>query len=501
MLLKTRFYIPPLRKESVPRPHLVGRLQNSSGGELVLIAAPAGYGKTTLVSQWLHTYPHAFAWITLDRSMSVPLVFWRYFINALRNAQPQLGEQALVTLERADEESLREALIALLNDLDELSVHNSGAPITLVLDDIHEIDSPLVMKQLSLFLDHLPPALRIVVTARREPPLALARRRASNQLLQLGAEDLLFAEEESRSFFRNTMNLPFEDSTIADLSRSAEGWAGGLQLMALSLQRGGANQPPKRIESLPLHRDVADYLLDEVFARQSDELQTFLVLTSCAPRFCAALCNAIGQRADSQTLLQQVDERNLFLVSLDNHRTWFRYHDLFRRFLLSRFQQLPEQDQHRTRERAAQWLEHAGYIEDALEQVFAISDWDWARRLIDQLAVGQEDRGQQQALQRWTAELLEAQSGHGPLATPVGNSSAEPVEADINDHKLASIEPLTNREQQVMQCVAEGLSNKEIADKLRISLNTLKVHIRNLYGKMGVENRTQALLKVRSEKF
>ncbi len=504
MLLKTRFYLPPLRQHCVPRPQLVERLQHSSGGELVLISAPAGYGKTTLVSQWLHAHPHAFSWITLDKSMSVPVVFWRYFINALRNAQPQLGESALTLLEGTEEGSLQAALVALLNDLDALSVHNRGAPLTLVLDDIHELDNSVLMKQLSLFLDHLPPALRIVATARSEPPLALARRRANNQLLQLGADDLLFAEEESRTFFRQTMDLALEDNLIAKLSHSAEGWAAGLQLIALSLQRERGVPAAQALESIPLHRDVADYLFDEVFDRQPPSLKAFLVLTACVPRFCAALCNAVGELTDSQALLQQVDRCNLFLVSLDNHRTWFRYHDLFRRFLLQRFQQLSEAEQRGARTRAAQWLEQAGYVEDAMEQVLTLGDWSWARRLIEQLAVVDMDRGQQQTLQRWVKALPEDESQ--ALAPEISSLITQASESTNDSETLTGeeppplVEPLTQREQEVMECVADGLTNKQIADKLSISPNTLKVHIRNLYGKMGVENRTQALLKVRTGK-
>lgn len=510
MLLKTRFYIPPLRKHSVVRQGLIDKLNQSSGGQLVLVSAPAGYGKTTLVSQWLHTNPHTFSWLVIDQSQSSPALFWEYVIGALQNAQPEIGQEALQILKEADGQSLEPVVISLLNDLDELcTLNNASEPITLVLDDFHRIEdrdqgqsvTPLV----NLFLDHLPPSLRLVLTTRTEPNLALARRRANNQLLELDVKELAFGSEEARQFIKETMELSLSDEAIQVLCDKSEGWAVGLQLAALALQRSG-DSPESVLQKDSLNRHISDYLFDEVFSLQSETMQVFLVVTACVPRFCAGLCNALLSRQDSLDLLAQLDQLNLFLVPLDNHRTWFRYHDLFRQFLKQRFQEMPLDKVALTYRRAAEWFEASGYLEDALGQYIVLSDWDEALRLIEQMAVDKIQRGLRVRIQDWIKQfpasyqkrlqdkdwLQEISSGE-EAAT---ESAPVTVLDDAEQENSTKVEPLTRRETQVMSLVSKGYPNKQIAAELNISLNTLKVHIRNLYGKMGVENRTQALLKI-----
>ncbi|NIB39068.1 AAA family ATPase [Pseudomaricurvus alkylphenolicus] len=500
----------------MPRPHLVQRLQQSAGGQLVLVCAPAGYGKTTLISQWLHSHPQSFCWLTLDQSLSSPPLFWSHLITALREIEPSVGEEALALLEEG-EPDLQSVVVSLLNDLDQLSVGSSaGQALTVVLDDAHELQDEELLQQLGLFLDHLPAALRVVMTSRSEPPLSLARRRVNNQLLELGVSELEFGEDEIQTFFRETMSLGLDGDAISRLTYKSEGWPAGLQLLALSLQRhpdqnvsdeqpgtSGKEAKAGGRGSRPLNRDVADYLLQEVFAIQSPELQRFLTLTALPRRFCVALANALAEADDSQAQLQTVDRLNLFLVPLDNHGTWFRYHDLFRQFLLQHFSQLPPAEQRKIRFRAGQWLEQAGYLEEAMEQAVALDDWPWIVELLQQLPLGEKDMVR---LQRWINSLSpeRQQQLPEPLQKLIEGKPVSVDESDAGDDlrptelQEPQVEPLTQREQQVMHWLGEGLSNKQIADRLNISINTLKVHIRNLYGKMGVENRTQALLKVRS---
>lgn len=513
MLLKTRFYIPPLRKHSVVRQGLIDKLNQSSGGQLVLVSAPAGYGKTTLVSQWLHANPHTFAWLVIDQSQSSPALFWEYVIGALQNVQPEIGQEALQLLKEADGKTLDPVVISLLNDLDELcTLNNASEPITLVLDDFHRIEdhdqgisvTPLV----NLFLDHLPPSLRLVLTTRTEPSLALARRRANNQLLELDVKDLAFRLEEGRQFIKETMGLSLSDDGIQVLCDKSEGWAVGLQLAALALQRSG-DSPESVLQKDSLNRHISDYLFDEVFSLQTESMQAFLIVTACVPRFCAGLCNALLDRQDSLSSLAQLDQLNLFLVPLDNHRTWFRYHDLFRQFLKQRFQEMTMDKVALTYRRAAEWFEAAGYLEDALSQYIALSDWDEALRLIEQMAVDKVQSGLRMRIQDWVkqfpASYQKRLQGEEWLTAITANDekSAESTTEKPLENKepenAAEVEPLTRRETQVMALVSKGYPNKQIATELNISLNTLKVHIRNLYGKMGVENRTQALLKMNAQ--
>jgi len=391
MLIKTAFYIPPLRPHSVFRQHLIDRLNASLGGQLILVSAPAGYGKTTLVSQWLHAKPHAFCWLTLDSSQSSPGIFWAHIVNALQKVQPDIGADSLNLLDHLEtgvtDLGLEDPVISLLNDLDELCVNNkSNNPMTLVLDDFHRVENSAILNSMTMFFDHLPPSIRVVLTCRNNPSLGLARRRANRQLLEIGERDLAFNFDEGRVFFNETMNLALNDLELKLLFSKSEGWVVGLQLAALTLQ----NNPRRCIEKVSLNRHTSDYLFDEVFALQGDELKRFMVVIACVPRFCAGLCNALvleqnAEEINSTELIRCLDQRNLFLVQLDNHRTWYRFHDLFREFLLQRFSELPALTIKHCHERAAKWFEEGGYLEEAVEQFSLVEDRPSASRLLEQL--------------------------------------------------------------------------------------------------------------------
>ena len=495
MLLKTRFYLPPLRKQSVYRSSLIDRLNASSGGELVVITAPAGYGKSTLVSQWLHHFPHTFAWLTLDNSHNAPLQFWRYILNALQSIQPTVGVEAKRLIEQRGDYQVSDIVISLLNDLDQLSSHSeSNTAITLVLDDFHLLENKQLLSLINLFLDHHPSGIRLVITSREEPPLVLARRRANNQLVALTAKDLAFNLEESQQFFTHAMALELEESSVKTLLKGTEGWVAGLQLAALSLKSGNTHTE-EFVKNTGLDRHIEDYLFEEVFSRQPDEIQCFLIKTSLAPRFCASLSNKITDSTNSQALLIKLEQANLFLVPLDNHRTWYRYHDLFRQFLLQQFQQLSIEQQYGYHAYAADWYEQSGYIEDAIEQHLLSQQWASATTLIQALASEVDNAIDPEQLERWCRylPLSDAKKITSLQAKRSENSSSLTEATSV----IKGAEPLTQREKEVLALVTQGHPNKIIAEKLHISLNTLKVHIRNLYGKIGVENRTQALIKMK----
>lgn len=488
MLLKTRFYLPPLRANNVVRTRLLARLDESSGGSLILVSAPAGYGKTTLVSQWLHSRPQQFAWLSLGREHDVLDVFWRYAIQSLQQIQPQLGREAESIWLESPRRNYASVVISLLNDLDALGERNqSDDPISLVLDDFHLIKNPQILSLFSTFLDHLPSSIRVVMTSRDLPDVNLSRRRANGQLLHLSVEDLRFNDTEAVTFFQEFMALQSGAQTAAALGQKTEGWVAGMQLVALSLKQK-TTQAEALLHTQALDRHISDYLLDEVFGVQSPELQQFLMLSALTPRFCAGLCNAICQRSDGLQVITQLESSDLFLVALDNHRTWYRYHDLFRRFLLQRISQWPDAQRLACSERALEWLEGNGYYDDAVELCLQQALWPQAVRLLNSDWVQAEVAYQQKRL-HWLEQIPEPVLKRDAELSV----SAEPV---AEETLPTGIEPLTRREQAVLQLIGEGLSNKAIAEQLHISLNTLKVHIRNLYGKIGVENRTQALLKI-----
>ena len=490
MLLKTRFYLPPLRANSVVRDRLLQQLEDTAGGSLLLVSAPAGYGKTTLVSQWLHLKPQQFAWLSLGPEHDVIEVFWQYAIQSLQQIQPRLGREAQAVWLGSPRRNYSSVVISLLNDLDALGEHNqSDDPITLVLDDFHYIKQPQLLALLNTFLDHLPSSIRVVMTSRDHPELNLSRRRASGQLLQVTAEELRFDVTESLAFFHNTMSLPQADDLVVRFSRKTEGWVAGLQLVALSL-KNQALDAEHLLGTQSLDRHVSDYLLDEVFRKQPEPLKHFLVLSALAPRFCAGLCNAMGHRQDSLQLITDLEGSDLFLVALDNHRTWYRYHDLFRQFLLQIGLQWPQGEREQYCQRAVNWLRENGYYADAMELCLQQEDWHQAQALLNDEWLQMEEDARQKK-DYWLSRLPQKFRGGAGVSQP--EVSQEP-----ENNESAVLEPLTRREQAVLDLISKGLTNKEIADALFISPNTLKVHIRNLYGKMGVENRTQILLKVKS---
>ena len=246
MLLKTRFYLPPLRKNGVVRTGLLAFLDQTQGGDLVLVSAPPGYGKSTLISQWLHLRPQSFAWLSLGAEHNVNAVFRRQAINSLQQVQPDIGLGAEFLLQASGPLDLSFLVVTLLNDLDGLSeMDHSNSAITLVFDDFHFVSNPAIIESFNLFLDHLPSSIRVVVTSRDLPALKIAKRRASQQLRQVTADELRFSEREATDFFCKTMNLTAFDRQAAQFCGQTEGWIAGLQLIALSLRKS-----PHDVEAL-----------------------------------------------------------------------------------------------------------------------------------------------------------------------------------------------------------------------------------------------------------
>ncbi|ARU59344.1 hypothetical protein OLMES_5364 [Oleiphilus messinensis] len=507
MLLKTRFYLPPMRPQCVIRQGLLDALDQTQGGELMLISAPAGYGKTTLVSQWLHQKPHTFSWLSLDKSHNSPRLFWQYAITALRQIQPALGQDADALATDKTLSAQEHIVIALLNDLDDLSIMNhSDKPVSLILDDFHLIESTTVLKSMNLFLDHLPPGLRVVMTSRTEPPLELARRRGSSQLRTITSEQLRFTLPESETFFNQTLNLNVPADVITHYYQTTEGWITGLQLISYSVHnQQGTASPPKMSPQYPgLDRHIADYLFEEVFCNLSTEFQNFLLSTALPRRFCAGLCNAMAGTHDALYQIKTLERDNLFIFPLDNYRVWFRLHDLFRQFLLQRLAILTDQEMQSRAQQGVDWLQQAGHYEDALALSIRITDWDRTEALLELLTQLSETQGLSDDAVRLLASVsLASVEPYPKLAATINQycGASNGPEANIPSEaspysNLQLSEPLTRRETQVLELMSKGLGNKAIADSLFISLNTLKVHIRNLYSKFGVDNRTKLLLKL-----
>jgi len=387
-VLATKLYIPSPRPKVVFRPRLIARLneglQRTPG--VTLISAPAGFGKTTLVSEWVAALTPAFspggrgkvAWLSLDEGDNDPARFLVYLVAALQTIEAKVGEATLAALHASQPPPTEVLLTALLNDLTTLG------NVVLVLDDYHAIESPPIDEALTFLVDHLPPQLRLVIATREDPPLPLARLRVRGQLTELRAADLRFTPLEAADFLNEAMGLNLSARDIAALETRTEGWIAGLQLAALSMQ--GRSDTASFIQAFTgSHRFVLDYLMEEVLQRQPERVRSFLLQTAILDRLSGPLCDAVTERDDGRAMLAALERSNLFVVPLDDQRQWYRYHHLFAEVLQARL--LEEQadrgfDLHR---RASAWYEQNDLPANAIRHVLAARDFERAAELLERV--------------------------------------------------------------------------------------------------------------------
>jgi LuxR family maltose regulon positive regulatory protein len=424
-ILATKLYVPKPRSQRVARPQLLARLNRGLAGSLTIVAAPAGFGKTTLLAEWVASIldrpgssgrSAKVAWLSLDTADRDPTQFLHYLVAALQGVAPEVGRSTLALIQSAHAPPLETVLALLVNELTALP-----EPCVLVLDDYHAIDTPAVHQLLTFLLDHLPPQLHLVVATRIDPPLPLSRLRARRQLTELRAHDLRFTLEEAAVFLREVMGLPLTADDVAALETRMEGWIAGLQLAALSLQDRPHDQMARFIDALAgSNRFVVDYLVDEVLARQPAHLQMFLLQTSILERLCGPLCDAVvlgnstapnsasrtSQHAYSQMLLEELERSNLFIVPLDEARRWYRYHHLFAQVLRHRLLSGTDHNTVATlHARASAWFEQQGLIDDAVRQAFAAQDRERATALIERHAMALLERSEEPIVRGWVEQL------------------------------------------------------------------------------------------------
>jgi len=442
-LLATKLYIPPVRPELVSRPRLIERLnaglptrdgsprtRDAFPRALSLISAPAGFGKTTLLSEWVrstaardaaaqHAAPLPVAWLSLDEGDNDPARFLTYLIAALRKVEASVGKGVLSALQSpgvADttKSPVDEAVLtSLINEITTLSTQ-----IMLVLDDYHLIDAQQIHDALTFLLRHLPPQMHLVIATREDPNLPLARLRARGQLTELRATDLRFSYSEAAEFLNQVMSLDLSTEDIAALETRTEGWIAGLQLAAISMQ--GREDGASLIKSFTgSHRFVLDYLIEEVLEQQSESVQTFLLQTAVLNRLNGSLCDAVrfgeaesptGQE-DGQATLEMLERANLFIVHLDEERRWYRYHHLFADLLRQRLHQTQPERLPILHRRASEWYEQNGFVDEAIDHALRGKYLERAAYLIeDQFGadlIDKYERGDQTILRRWLAELPE----------------------------------------------------------------------------------------------
>jgi len=383
-LLSTKLYRPQARANAVPRSRLTGQLLDAfrRPGNFTLLSAPAGFGKTTLLSEFVAQLPQRAAWLSLDEGDNDPIGFWSYVIAACRSIQPHLGEAALALLQSPQPLPDEAAPTLLINDLAALE-----SRLLLILDDYHLIHNPAIHASLGFLLDHMPDQLGLVISTRVDPPWPLAHFRVRQQLVEVRAADLRFNSDETTAFLNGAMQLGLSPGDIAALEARTEGWIASLQLAALSMK--GRSDVSAFIRTFAgSHAYVAEYLVEEVLQRQPEEIRDFLLATSILQRMNAALCEAVSEKRESRALLKKIYQDNLFLVSLDDEGEWFRYHQLFADLLKARLRQSqPRQAVAALHQRALSWYEQAGMIAEGIDQALAIPDYAHAVQLVEQMAL------------------------------------------------------------------------------------------------------------------
>ena len=380
-LLATKFYVPVTSGPLISRPRLTGLLDESLKYPFTLVSAPAGFGKTTLLSAWVQSqearHPRV-AWVSLDEEDNEPRLFWTYVLTALNKQQPERFTALLTELQSPQSPPLKHVLAALINLLAEGTDH-----FLLILDDYQMITEQEVHTTLVYLIEHLPPQLRVIVATRADPPLPIPLLRAKQQALEVRTDQLRCTLEETRAFFDEVVGIHLPDETVQQITARTEGWLVGLQLLGLSL--------PERADPLTLLEDasgdqryILDYLTEEVLQRQPQEVQTFLLSTCILEQFSASLCDAVMQQQGSQQMLHLLERTNLFAVSLDSKREWYRYHALFAEALRYRLERTQGDLMLTLHHRASIWYAEHNFHTKAILHAFSAYQWQWAADLIEQ---------------------------------------------------------------------------------------------------------------------
>jgi LuxR family maltose regulon positive regulatory protein len=398
-LLETKLYVPQPRPDLIQRTHLTERLNMGINNKLILISAPAGFGKTTLISEWISQSEIPVTWISLDKSDNDPVHFMYYLIAALKSINANIGEPALTMLHSSQQPPIESIMPNLIKEITDIPYD-----CVLVLDDYHSIDAKQVHTIVEFLLDHLPPQMHIVITTRVDPPLPLARLRVRNQLTEVRASDLCFTIAEVTEFFNKMMNLELSSHDISMLESRTEGWIAGLQLAALSMQ--GRKDIQMFIKTFAGDdRHIVDYLAEEVLNLQPEHVQNFLLQTSILNRLSESLCDFVTDQKGSQKMLDELERANLFIVSLDNKRQWYRYHHLFADLLRQRLYQTKSNLVPELHLRASRWCEQNKLVDDAVEHALTAKDFERAAYLIKEHVDALWQRFAHTKLYRWLAEL------------------------------------------------------------------------------------------------
>jgi LuxR family transcriptional regulator, maltose regulon positive regulatory protein len=395
-LMASKLMAPASRAGLLPRASLQSLLQLSLEGKLCLVDAPAGFGKTTLLAQWRATAGEdRVAWVSLDDGDNDPNRFWGYLAEALHLVEPAVGSNSLAALRRQSVDLYRAVLPGLLNELDRV-----GSPLFLVLDDYHLVTNPTCHQTLTYFLDHLPASVHVALAGRTDPPLPLAKMRARGELAEIRVAELQFSDEEALALLNGSMGLQLATEDVERLAERTEGWAAGLYLAGLSL-RGREDASAFIAAFHGDNRHIADFLGSEVLARQPDTTRRFLLRTSILERLTGSLCDNVLEAEGSAQVLVELERSNLFLLSLDDRRQWYRYHHLFAQLLRLELGHRDPELVPMLHRRAAAWHRQAGNLHEAIGHATAAGEFAEAAALITQHWLTYWRRGQRATVARW----------------------------------------------------------------------------------------------------
>ncbi len=439
-LITTKARLPHPRANLVARSRLLDHLDRAITGRLTLLSGPAGCGKTTLINQWAAGSKHHVAYLSLDESDNTPARFLTYLIAALQTIRGDLGGQALNLIRVSPLPAVNSILAILINNMTGLSEE-----FVLILDNYQVIDAPLIHDAVAFLLERAPLQMHLIIASRTEPSLPLARLRASGDLAEIRAADLRFTSDETATLLNGVMCLNLPADQLAVLEHRTEGWIAGLQLAALALKdRKDASGFVKAFNGS--HPYITRYLMEEVFDQQPENVQDFLLYTSILERLIAPLCDAVTGQTNGKAMLEWLDRANLFMIPLDDERQWYRYHRLFADFLSDRLRVQQPHQVARLHRSAAYWFEQQVLAADAVPHPLAVEDC---------------------------------------------------IDPDPPKPSSELTEPLSERELEVLRLLTAGLSNQEIAEKLTVTLNTIKAHVRSIYGKLDAHSRVQAVTRAR----
>jgi len=407
--LTTKIYIPPLRSAWISRSRLISRMNEGFERKLTLLSAPAGFGKTTLLVDWIYKHKIPVAWFSVDKADDDPVQFLTYIILGLQRLRPGTGKAALAMLQSPQPPPIESTLINLVNDLILMP-----RDFAIILDDYHSIDSQPIHDMIAFLLENNPKQMHMIIATRSDPPLQLlSLLRSQNQLTELRAADLGFTDAETENFLNKSFNLHLSAQEIDLLEAHTEGWIAGLQLAALSLK--GHKDPSGFLQKFKGdNRYIADYLTEEVLNRQSEQLRTFLLQTSILRRLSAPLCNAVTCQKNSRQILTSLEKDNLFLIPLDEERSWYRYHNLFGDLLEQQLRVQQEDSVLDLHRRASQWLAENGLKNEAVRHAFAAQNHTQAAQFIEEIAEMDWHRARESRLLRWFKALPDEYIGASP---------------------------------------------------------------------------------------